>query len=78
MDFSQVLYLICCILLWICIAINIKLIRRNRKLSNEYVEAITTAYKARDNYAELIQNLNEERDYFQNLKEEEVSRDEKV
>ena len=78
MDIHKAIYMISCIILWICIFMNIYQIRRMRRLSNEYVEAITAAFKARDNYEQLCQNLNEERDYFRNLKEEEASRDEQV
>lgn len=73
MEFYQILYLISAGLLWICILINIWQIRRNRRLSNDYVEAITAACKARDNYEQLCQNLNEERDYFRNLQEQEAT-----
>ena len=78
MDIHKAIYMISCIILWICIFMNIYQIRRMRRLSNEYVEAITAAYKVRDNYEQLCQNLNEEREYFQNLKEKEASRDEQV
>lgn len=71
MEFYQILYLISAGLLWICILINIWQLRRNRRLSKDYLEAITAAKKARDNYEQLCQNLNEERDYFRNLREQE-------
>lgn len=76
MEFYQLLYLISAGLLWICILINIWQLRRNRRLSKDYLEAITAAKKARDNYEQLYQNLNEERDYFRNLQEKEAAQNE--
>ena len=71
MEFYQILYLISAGLLWICILINIWQLRRNRRLSKDYLEAITAAKKARDNFEQLCQNLNEEQNYFRNLQEQE-------
>ena len=76
MEFYQILYLISAGLLWICIFINIWQIQRNRRLSKDYLEAITAAIKARDNYELLYQNLNEERNYFRNLREQEAAKNE--
>ena len=70
MEFYQLLYLISAGLLWICILINIWQLRRNRRLSKGYLEAITAAKKARDNYEQLCQNLNEEQNYFRNPREQ--------
>lgn len=69
MEFYQILYLISAGLLWICILINIWQLRRNRRLSKDYLEAITAAKKARDDFEQLCQNLNEEQNYFKNLRE---------
>lgn len=69
MEFYQILYLISAGLLWICIFINIWQIQRNRRLSKYYLEAIMVTKKARDNYEQLCQNLNEERNYFRKLQE---------
>lgn len=76
MEFYQILYLISAGLLWICILINICNLRRNRRLSKDYLEAITVAKKVQDNYEQLCQNLNEERDYFRNLREQEAAQNE--
>lgn len=76
MEFYQLLYLISAGLLWICILINIWQLRRNRRLSKDYLEAITVAKKARDNYEQLCQNLNEEQNYFKNLWEQENKNEE--
>lgn len=76
MEFYQLLYLISAGLLWICILINIWQLRRNRRLSKDYLEAITAAKKARDNYEQLYQNLNEEQNYFRNLREQENKNEE--
>ena len=73
MEFYQILYLISAGLLWICILINIWQLRRNRRLSMDYLEAITAAKKARDNYDQLCQNLNEDQNYFRNLREQEAT-----
>lgn len=73
MEFYQILYLISAGILWICIFMNISQLRRNSRLSKDYLEAITAAKKARDNYEQLFQNLNEERDYFRNLREQEAT-----
>lgn len=73
MEFYQILYLTSAGLLGICIFINICQLRRNRRLSKDYLEAITAAKKARDNYELLYQNLNEERNYFRKLQEKEVT-----
>lgn len=76
MEFYQIIYLISAGILWICIFINIWQLRRNRRLSKDYLEAITAAKKARDNYEQLCQNLNEERNYFRNLQEQENKNEE--
>ena len=76
MEFYQLIYLISAGLLWICILINIWQLRRNRRLSKDYLEAITAAKKARDNYEQLCQNLNEEQNYFRNLREQEEAHEE--
>lgn len=76
MEFYQILYLISAGILWICILINIWNLRRNRRLSKDYLEAVTAAKKVRDNYEQLCQNLNEERNYFRNLREQEAAHDE--
>lgn len=76
MEFYQVLYLISSGILWICILINIWNLRRNRRLSKDYLESITAAKKVRDNYEQLCQNLNEERNYFRNLQEQENKNEE--
>ena len=73
MEFYQLLYLISAGLLWICILINIWQLRRNRRLSKDYPEAITAAVKARDDFEQLCQNLNEEQNYFRNLREQEAT-----
>ena len=64
MEFYQILYLISAGLLWICIFIDICQLRRNRRLSKDYLEAITAAKKARDDFELLCQNLNEEQELF--------------
>lgn len=56
---------------------NIRQLRRNRKLANDYIEGVEAAYKARDNYEQLWKNLNEEREYYQKLQEEE-KKDEEI
>ena len=76
MEFYQLLYLISAGILWICIFINIWQLRRNRRLSKDYLEAIMAAQKARDNYEQLCQNLNEEQNYFRNLREQEAAKNE--
>ena len=76
MEFYQILYLISAGLLGICIFINIWQLRRSRRLSKDYLEAIMAAQKARDNYEQFCQNLNEERNYFRNLREQEAVHDE--
>lgn len=73
MEFYQILYLISAGFLWICILINIWNLRRIRRLSKDYLEAITAAIKIRDDYEQLCQNLNEERDHFRNLREQEAT-----
>ena len=76
MEFYQLLYLISAGLLWICILINIWQLRRNRRLSKDYLEAITAAKKARDDFEQLCQNLNEKQNYFRNLREQETAKNE--
>ena len=71
MDFYKVLYLFSVAILWACIFVNIWQFRRNRKLSSEYLDAIEKAIQAQDNYEQLWKNLNEERDYFRKLREQE-------
>ena len=76
MEFYQILYLISAGLLWICIFINICQLRRNRRLSKDYLEAITAAKKARDDFEQLYQHFSGEQNYFKNLREQEAVHDE--
>ena len=71
MDFCQILYLISCVLLWICIGINIRQLQRSSKLSKDYTDAIMETYKARDSYLQLCKILESRQDYFHNLQEQE-------
>lgn len=76
MEFYQLLYLISAGILWICIFIYIWQLRRIRRLSKDYLEAIMAAKKARDQAEQLYQNLNEEQNYFRNLREQENKNEE--
>lgn len=76
MEFYQILYLISAGLLGICIFINIWQLRRNRRLSKDYLEAIMAVQKARDDFELLYQHFNGEQNYFRNLREQEAVHDE--
>ena len=47
---SNLVYGISIVILWICIALNIRAMIRCNRLSNEYVHAVTILTKAKDNY----------------------------
>lgn len=83
MEFYQILYLISAGLLWICIAINIKQLRRNRRLSKDYLKAIFSANEAREKYlqgcevnAQIQDELIRDKEYFRNLREQENKNEE--
>lgn len=55
MSFSVILYLISCAILWVCIAVNIRQLRRNTNLSKEYLSAIQAARAAEKHFLEAAE-----------------------
>ena len=77
MEFYQILYLISAGLLWICILIHIWQLRRIRRLSKDYLEAIFSANEAREKYlqgcevnAQIQDELIRDKEYFHNLRQQ--------
>lgn len=48
----KVIYLATVFVMWFCIGVNLKLIKRNKKLSKDYLAAIEAARAAEKNFLE--------------------------
>lgn len=77
MTLENVLNVICAVsilILWFCIGLNIHALMKTRRLEKLYDEAIEAANGARDNfleaaegYGKIVQELEQEKEYYHNL-----------